>query len=155
MEKLKINRNNSGSDKLTMCILFNMIIIFSIIVLSIVYYELTKKVEPEPRYEQVSINIKTNAYFNGVDYAIKYLNQLKYIKKNIGLELDLKYLLEHLNNQKDSLSYEQYFYRGFNHTYKYMDNNGYLVKSKKIIIIDSLITNCDKYEHDFYSRYIK
>lgn len=134
--------------KISMIILFIFMMFASIFLISIVTYELTKDVEPEPK--QVIVDVKTNGYFNGVEYAIKYLNESKYLKKDI--KLDLKYFLDDLNTEKDSLSYDQYFYNGFNYTLKYMDKNGYLMKTKIIIELDSLIVNCNRYNKRFYNK---
>ena len=51
--------------KISMIILFIFMIFAIIFLISIVTYELTKDVEPEPK--QVIVDVKTNGYFNGVE----------------------------------------------------------------------------------------
>lgn len=149
MDKIdKITVTKPNNTKLSMIILFIFMLFASIFLISIVTYELTKKVEPEP--QKVTVDVKTNGYFNGVEYAIIYLNESKYLKKHINL--DLKYFLDDLNTEKDSLTYDQYFYNGFNYTLKYMDKNEYLIKTKIIIQLDSLIVNCNRYNKRFYNK---
>ena len=82
--------------------------------------------------------------------SLSIIDNPKYLKKDI--KLDLKYFLDDLNTEKDSLSYDQYFYNGFNYTLKYMDKNGYLMKTKIIIELDSLIVNCNRYNKRFYNK---
>lgn len=137
MEK---NLKTTKTKNISTMIMLTLLILIGIFTLSIVVYGVTKT---KPKQNTVYIDTRTNAYFMGMEYAIDYLNHNKYMK-NVQMNIDIKNFLDNMNSYKDSLSFDQYYYYGFNYTFGYMHKKGYLIDEDLKINIDSLIYNCEK-----------